>query len=68
MCEAKLRYSQRLTNEEKLAIQTCPGFISAQNRSLADYYEPKRCADCNLTSTFTPSINQIKIEGKCPKK
>ena len=36
MAESSINYSNQLTDEEKLAIETCPGFDVAQQRAEAD--------------------------------
>lgn len=56
------------TEEQKLAIETCPGYNSALNRALNDYYEETRCQDCRLvTAEIFAMTGAVNIRGNCPK-
>lgn len=62
-------YLNAFTEEQRLAIETCPGFEIAKQRALGDVYEIKPCLDCRLVKAeFDPNIRQLKVEGICPKK
>jgi len=63
----KTEFISSPTENEQLAIETCPGYDRALTRAVNDFYEWKKCIDCQLQVRVIPAIRTANVRGKCPK-
>jgi hypothetical protein len=62
-------FPPRLTEDQRLTIETCPGFNRTLDRALEpyNYREPIRCGDCRLRVEVLPLARRVFVSGECPK-
>ena len=68
--DLRIRYlnPEERTEDQRLTIDTCPGYDQALDRALDDYYREKKCRDCHIVSAeVIAGASRVNIRGNCPK-
>lgn len=62
-----ISYLDNVTEEQKLAVETCPEFEKAKQAAVDDPREIKRCNYCRLRTRYSDHFRELEVAGHCPK-